>query len=318
VRSPLWRTVPWALGLAVIGFAGWQVAANWATVRAARVELAFEPWPLLGALGCVWLGFAALIVAWRATVRAAGGTLSPRGAAHIWLVSSLGKYLPGKVWAIAGLMVMARERGVSGSAAAAAAIFQQLVSIGAGAVLVFLAGREQLVDLLPGGRVAFVVLLIGAVVALGMPLSSRVMGFVGAALERIGTSGVGAREGSAPLVLPVSVLLTSVVANAVAWSAYAVAVMLLAHGLLPGLAGELSFARALGGFTAAYIAGVLAVLAPGGLGVREGLLVLLLAPAIGEGGAVVLALATRVLFTLAEFGAAAPLVLAAKEKPRVV
>jgi hypothetical protein len=260
-----------------------------------------------------------LIVAWRATVRAAGGTLSPRGAAHIWLVSSLGKYLPGKVWAIAGLMVMARERGVSGSAAAAAAIFQQLVSIGAGAVLVFLAGREQLVDLLPGGRVAFGVLLIGAVVALGLPLSSRVMGFVGAALQRVGTSGVGASEGAAaPLVLPVSVLLASALANAVAWCAYAGAVMLLAHGLLPGLAGELSFARALGGFTAAYIAGVLAVLAPGGLGVREGLLVLLLAPAIGEGGAVVLALATRVLFTLAEFGAAAPLVLAAKEKPRVV
>lgn len=320
MRSVLLRALQWLMALAVVGFAGWQVASNWNSVRAAQIALTFRPLPLLAALALVWAGFVALILAWRITVTAAGRPLAPRDAAHIWIVSSLGKYLPGKVWALAGMMVLARDRGISGRAAAAAAVFQQIVSLGVGAILVFLSGRSQLIDRLPGGPLAFWLLLTVAVIALCLPLSSRVMALAALAVQTVGKGRLapGETDGEAfGMALPWPVLVRSALANAVAWFAYGGALLLLAHGLLPDLAHELSFERALGGFTAAYIAGVLAFLAPGGIGVREGLIVLLLAPAVGEGGAAVLALATRVLFTLAEFGAAAPFVFAAKEKSRV-
>lgn len=344
------RALQWVLGAAVVGFALRQLQRNWTSVRQAQVALDPQWLPLLGALVMVWLGFAALIVAWRATATGGGAVPLPlREAARIWLLSSLGKYLPGKLWAMAGMMMLARRAGLPGSAAAGAAIFQQVVAIGVGAVLVFVSGREQLVDRLPGGRFAFGVLLAGAIVLLLLPRSAKVMQLAASLVAwRRRRSGASAADGATvrdqaerrgeaaatlgnsadeigpetvePVVLepmPVGVLGVSIAANTAAWLAYGVATLLLAAGLFPTLAGELSFARALGGFTAAYLGGVLAVFAPGGIGVREGLLVLLLGPAIGEGGALVLAIAARILFTLAELGAAAPFIRGSKESVRV-
>ena len=61
-------------------------------------------------------------------------------AARIWTVSSLGKYLPGKVWAIAGMAMMAREAGVAPWAATGSAVILQMLAIGTGAAV---AGRHR-------------------------------------------------------------------------------------------------------------------------------------------------------------------------------
>ena len=106
-----------------------------------------------------------------------------------------------------------------------------------------------------------------------------------------------------------------VVANLVAWVGYGVALWLLARGLLPG--GGLGLVPAIAVFTASYLAGFLALIAPGGLGVREGLFILMLQGPLGIGAATALALASRVLLTITEFGAAVPFLAFPREKPRV-
>jgi uncharacterized membrane protein YbhN (UPF0104 family) len=95
--------------------------------------------------------------------------------------------------------------------------------------------------------------------------------------------------------------------NIVAWVAYGLALLALARGSLPGVA--LPFGEATGIFAAAYLAGLVAVITPGGLGVREGALVLLLTPLTGSRVALALAIASRVLFTVAELVAAVPFLL---------
>ena len=68
-----------------------------------------------------------------------------------------------------------------------------------------------------------------------------------------------------------------------AWLGYGVALWLLARGLLPRRGWRLRLAIAV--FTASYLAGFLALFAPGGLGVREGLFILDVAgPARDRGG----------------------------------
>ena len=57
-------------------------------------------------------------------------------------------------------------------------------------------------------------------------------------------------------------------------------------------------------FAAAYVLGYLSMLTPSGLGVREGVLVLLLEPLFPEPLPVVIALAARIWMTLGELGAA--------------
>ena len=61
--------------------------------------------------------------------------------------------------------------------------------------------------------------------------------------------------------------------------------------------------------------GLLALFAPGGVGVRELVLIGLLAPALGSGGAVAVSLASRVLLTVLE-GAAALLTCPLRHRPQ--
>jgi uncharacterized membrane protein YbhN (UPF0104 family) len=73
---------------------------------------------------------------------------------------------------------------------------------------------------------------------------------------------------------------------------------MLAMGIFES--SELSLIQATGVFAAGYIVGLLALFAPGGVGVRELVYVALLAPVVGSGGALALSIAARLLLTTTE------------------
>ena len=68
-------------------------------------------------------------------------------AARIWTVSSLGKYLPGKVWAVAGMALMAQRARRRPWAATGSAVMLQALAIGTGAAVAGVCRRGR-----PGGR----------------------------------------------------------------------------------------------------------------------------------------------------------------------
>src|SRR5688500_2536248 len=64
---------------------------------------------------------------WRRVTAVLGGKPVPlRAGMHAYFVSSLGRYLPGKVWQIAGLAILAQRAGISPVAATAASLLGQL------------------------------------------------------------------------------------------------------------------------------------------------------------------------------------------------
>jgi len=83
---------------------------------------------------------------------------------------------------------------------------------------------------------------------------------------------------------------------------YGVAFWMVAAGL--ALDPMPSLPLSVGVFASGYIVGLIAVFAPGGVGVREGVFLMLLEPAIGVGAATMLAVGSRFLLTATE-GAAA-------------
>jgi hypothetical protein len=126
---------------------------------------------------------------------------------------------------------------------------------------------------------------------------------------------IAAPDVSVSLTPPAGAVAFGLVANAIAWIGYGAALWLLARGLLPG--AGLGLMPAIAVFTASYLAGFLALFAPGGIGVREGVFILMLQGPIGIGAATALALASRVLLTVTELGAAVPFLLFPGEKPSV-
>jgi hypothetical protein len=249
--------------------------------------------------------YALLVTAWRVMLTAWGERLDGWTAGRIWTVSNLGKYLPGKVWAIAGMALMARQAGVSPGAATGSAVILQVVSVGSGAVVAALTGAAALERARPGA-VGGLWLIAGAAVAgVALLFWPPVLG----RLLRVAAPDAG------PHPPPLPAILYGALANITAWVGYGLALWLLARGLLPD--AGLGIRGAIAVFTASYLAGFLALIAPGGLGVREGLFILMLQGPLGIGAATALALASRVLLTITEFGAAVPFLAFPRRNARV-
>ncbi|MEO7985460.1 MAG: lysylphosphatidylglycerol synthase domain-containing protein [Gemmatimonadales bacterium] len=306
MRNTWVRIVGWMAGLAIVWFAGRSLAHNWEQLRTQPLEWRFQPgWILLSVI-IVWLMYAVLIVAWRLMLLGWGQRLDGWTAARIWTVSSLGKYVPGKVWAIAGMALMSKESGVAPWAATGSAVILQALAIGTGAAVAGLTGARALESARPGTHAALVLLVVGSVAGVALLLWPPVL------RRLLHIAGAEPATGTAPAA---GGILFGIVANLVAWIGYGVALWLLARGLLP--ASGLTLLPAIAVFTASYLAGFLALLVPGGIGVREGLFILMLQGPIGIGAATALALASRLLLTITEFGAAVPFLASPRGRARV-
>jgi hypothetical protein len=64
---------------------------------------------IAAAAGVVWLTYLLLISAWRTLLQGWEQHLPLPTAINIWCVSNLGRYLPGKLWSVAGLAVLAKR-----------------------------------------------------------------------------------------------------------------------------------------------------------------------------------------------------------------
>ena len=306
-ERPRWlRLAQWVVGLAIVGFAARSLINNWEALRSQPLDFRIGPgWLALSAL-LVWSMYVILIVAWRVMLAGWGQRLDGWGAARIWTVSSLGKYLPGKVWAVAGMALMAQRAGVAPWAATGSAVVLQVLAIGTGAAIAGLTGRRAIEAAHPGAQAVLLLLVLASVLGVAMLLWPPVL------RRLLQLTAPGADHRGAP---PVGGIAVGIVANALAWIGYGAALWLLARGLLPSVGLRPALAVAV--FTASYLAGFLALFAPGGIGVREGLFILMLQGPLGIGAATALAVASRLLLTLTELGAAVPFLILPQGRARV-
>ncbi len=294
-RAPRRGTLRPALQLlfvvAVLVFAALLLADQWSGIAALRAQL--DPsWPrVAGSAGIVLVSYAVLIATWRATVAAWGERLDPRTAARIWFVSNLGRYVPGKVWQIGAMGVMAQEAGVSPVAAVGSALVISLVNVLVGFGVVALTGRELFAGLLPdAGALPAVLVLLGLAV-LALPwILPRLIILIGR---------VTGRPVTAPH-LPPSAIWIAAAGCAVAWTLYGLAFRELAIALLGPSSGEAASYVAV--FTLSYLLGFIALFAPGGIGVRDVSMAALLVSAglTGAPAAAVLVIASRLWLTVLE------------------
>ncbi len=254
-------------------------------------------------------GTAALSVSaatWGAFARSTGGLgkMGVISAAAAWMGSNLGRYLPGKVWQLAGLAAYVRARGDSGALALTTVLSFQALSLATGAAIA----------LLTLGGIAFSsygwLPLAGAAVLVGAAVSPALMHRVLGLARRI-MREASSQSAEVPRYRPSSLFLVAL-GSAGAWMLHGLGFWLLLLGIVPGLG--VSLATATGLYAAAYIAGYLVLIAPAGVVAREGALtgLLSLISSIALGSAAVLAFAARLWATAAEMCAFASLALAAR------
>jgi uncharacterized membrane protein YbhN (UPF0104 family) len=302
-----WVRVAQALvGLSIVLFAIRALVRNWDQFRSQPLEWQLRPGWLVLSLVLIWLMYALLILGWRAMLSGWGQQLDGWSAARIWIVSGLGKYIPGKVWALAGMALLSQRAGVAAWAATGSAVVMQVLAIGTGAAVAGLAGAHILESAQQGAGAGLVLLVAGAIMSVGLLFWPP---FLRRLLRLAAPQAVGERQP------PARGIVVGIATNIVAWLGYGLALWLLGRGLLP--TSGLSLQLAITVFTASYLAGFLALFAPGGIGVREGLFILMLQEPLGVGAATSLALASRLLLTVAELGAAVPFLVFRRRQVRV-
>ena len=289
LRAPAVRLT---LLVVTFGFIGWALHRQWAEVeRAARSLDLRWPW-IMAASGIVLATYALLIQSWRLLLAGWGGSLRYGTAVQIWTVSNLGRYVPGKVWSIGALGVLASREGVSGVAAAGAAVLGTLLNIGAGFGVAVIFGGPLLDAIMPGlARLSTIGALLFIVAVAALP----------AALPEL--LGRFARWRGLPLAtqhLRKRDIWAAAAMNAVAWFGYGAAFACFARGVLPAVSADPAVFTAV--FTASYLVGYLVLFAPGGIGFREvALSALLVAGGVtGQGDAAILGATSRVWLTVLE------------------
>ncbi len=206
--------------------------------------------------------------------------------AAVLLIANLGRYVPGKILALAGVAVLARRRGISGVRATAAAVTAQMVNLlGAAAVggwvAVWSAGLSEAWQIAIG---------VGMVAALAGFLY---FGGAGALVRWVLRRGGHGDDLPHPSGRSLLRLLPGYMIN---WLVLGAAFTCLGRGL--GM--NIGFGIGITAFAAAYFAGYLAFFTPAGLGVRESSLVGLLTPILGLEASVILSGLQRVWITAAE------------------
>jgi hypothetical protein len=298
-RHTAWRILQATMAVVVVALAVRSLVINWSDLRAQQAEFDLSVPAVLGSLLVVLGSFAVLIEGWRRVVVAYGETLPFLLAARIWLLASLGKYVPGKVWAMVGAAALARQAGVQAAAAVAAALVLQALALSSGVLVVAgsaSAGLRETIGV--GGMLGvFVVGAVAVIAALSLTWQPALNWLHKLAPNRVPQLSR----------VPLHVMLAALGANLVAWVGYGIAFLLLANGLAPG--AGISLLQAVGIFSSAYIVGFLVAVAPAGLGAREGVMVLMLTGLVGARWAAALAIASRLLWTGAELAAAAPFLL---------
>jgi hypothetical protein len=266
-----------AIALLFVAYSAWDLAHKW---QRSKVSLDL-PWALASVLplmlGCLIQGRG-----WIALIERMTAVRVPRGPAlSLYMDSQLARYTPGMVGLPFVRMAGAARLGVPAVTVGSSVGLEMLswTAVGGGvgfASLFFLPAQSGLTALLGAWAVPIVLGFAAIVVALTCVDRARFPAFVVRVLKV---------PGSGPLV-PFALLF----AHVLYWSSWAAHGFLLtrAFGAAPGIALTSS-----GLFALATVGGFVALAAPAGVGVREAILSVSLAPAVGAAPALAIAVASR-------------------------
>lgn len=264
-----------------------QISSHWAEIEAYNWNIDFT-WFILSILAGL-VTFVIMASAWRSIIDAFGHRLRLRDAFRIIYLSDLGRYIPGKVWQLFGVLYLAHQKGVPPERAGASFVLVQMFAIPASFLVFVLAAQFEPKLLI--NQVSFLgegasYIITGFMVALCVLLvlyPHRFLAFGNKILRRF-------KRPEVHFHLDKRVALFVFVRYCIAWTCYGVAFWLFVRSVVPEC--QLSLIAGVGLFNAAYQIGYLTLIAPGGFGPRELVMGTMLTPFVGPIGPAV-AIAAR-------------------------
>jgi len=221
----------------------------------------------------------------------------PRRPAYAVIASTqFAKYLPGNVAQHIGRVALARSLGGDVPKLTLSLIYENVIALLAAVhiTVVFLASRSSsgLERWLPMGSMTLVVIAASAGAVLTFILLPRLAAYLQRRRRTIAGDSTEFRLSLGRLVLAYGLFIASFLSLGLAFT-------LLVHAIAP--ANGFPFLPLCGAFAAAWVVGLLVPGAPAGLGVREGILVVLLSGIVPSAAGIAAIALLRVVTTLGDF-----------------
>jgi uncharacterized membrane protein YbhN (UPF0104 family) len=294
-KKVLWRSLQVIVIGLIFYFLGRQLVEHWQQVT--EYEWQINVYYLLAALVSVIFTFFVFSSVWRIIVLSLDKDVSYRKSFKIAYLANLGRYIPGKIWQMFGMIYLAKKEGVTEEEAVTSFGLSQIFAIPSGLLsgLVFLGLYPGVLD--EYSKIPFLttgVIIVAAaifVVSLLVVFYPRLME---SAFNRI--IKIIKRQ---PIRLRMNKSLAAAIYGGyfLAWSLYGFSFWLFVKGITVQATALLPMA---GIFIIAYQIGYLFLLAPGGVGPREAMMTMLLAPFFGPGVPAAIAIAARLWLIVAE------------------
>ena len=217
-----------------------------------------------------------------------GLRMSYRAAWRLYAVPQLGKYFPGRVAAIAAYTYVARQQGLALTHAWSAMAVFTLYVLQSSMCYALLVLPTALHRFPAGWRYAILAVGLGSIAFCCTPL---VWGLVNFGLRLLRQPPLTDRPAPGAVLLDMILLL-------VRWLLQGVGFLLVAHFIMP--IEPHHYTLVLAAMPLAYLVGFVTIVAPAGIGVREGVLIALLAGPLGPGFAAIFAVLTRLTLMAVE------------------
>ena len=205
-----------------------------------------------------------------------------------WFYSLLGKYIPGKVFMLAGRVHFYRQEGIPAVRVGMCFVFEMLCVLLAAFLVLLIAPLLAPVEMLTRYRIPAVVLLLVFFVA----IRPRHLELLINPLLRM------AKRAPVELQVRYRDVLTLVLLYTLNWTLLGLGFFLFVRSIHVVPISYVVYMA--GSFALATTAGILALFAPAGIGVREGVLMLALTAIMPEAMAAIISLAARIWMTAGE------------------
>lgn len=279
------RVLSLLIGGLVLTVGAVLVTRHAAALRAAAVDIG--PGALAASTALAALGTVLIFQVWSVLLAGLGAAVGNRGAAGVFFLSQLGKYVPGSVWPVVAQMEFGHQRGIPRRTMLTANLLMLSLLTATGLVV-----GAALLPWSSSGGLSRYWWTLAALIPLGVLLHPRT---IPAALDLllglVGRERLGVRASSR------SMLVATLWSFGV-WVLMGLHVLVLTRAL--GATGVTAAAAAVGGMALGWAAGLILVPAPAGAGVRDAVLVATFAPQIGSAPALAVALASRVVLILVD------------------
>ncbi len=254
----------------------------------------------------LWIGVSAVLYLAGLTLcgvvyaRVLDATTSPVGtftAVRAYLISHLGKYVPGKAMVVVMRVGLTTPFGARPATAALATFYETLLMMAAGALVAslgFAFGPRPIQWFSLGASLGLAALLIGVVEPRVFPRVTKLMTMP---FPNVGPDALPA--------LSYRLLGEGILWSVAGWVFLGLSQVAVVRALTPLGIGPEMWPIVTAGVALATVSGFVVAIMPGGLGVREAVLMSTLAPAVGNDTAVVSALALRLTWVAAEVVAGA-------------